>query len=529
VAARGVPVTIAVFTSGAVLLGVELAASRVVSPFFGNSLFVWGALIGVVLAGLAVGYWIGGTVADRLPATALLVGALALGAVAVLLVPVVDDPVLEWVVSWDPGPRADPVVAAVILFAVPSVLLASVTPIAVRLRARELTSVGSTAGGLFAVSTIGSIVGTFSTAFWLVPELGTDQLFGFAAAALFAAATIVALTDRRAVTAIGAAAACAAAVVAGFLLAPETGGTLSTAAARNWSPVYRLHEDVSKLPPIDYGSLEVVYRKDTRYHRLAVVQSDEHRMLRFGSSYQSAMDLHDHYRTVYTYTDFFSLALAYRSHVRSMLFLGLGGGSAQKRMWRDFPRLHLQVAELDPVVVDVARRFFAVPDDPRLRVAVDDGRQYLDKTDRQWDAIAVDTYFDDGVPFHMTTREFVELARRRLAPGGVVLVNIIGAVSGEGSKLFRAMYRTYRTVFPTVLVHPVEGGTGYQNIILVATDQPAPAKEVLLGRWRRVRAASPTAPDLALAIRDRYDGEIATDDVPTLTDDYAPTDALLVD
>src|SRR5919204_1977681 len=160
---------VAVFTSGAALLCMELAASRVLAPFFGSSLFVWGALIGVVLAGLAVGYWAGGALADRMPTPGLLVSVIGLGAVLVLAIPLLDEPVLEAVVDWDPGPRLDPVLASVLLFGAPSVVLAGVTPIAVRLRARRVDRIGSTAGRLFSISTVGSIAGTFATAFWLVP------------------------------------------------------------------------------------------------------------------------------------------------------------------------------------------------------------------------------------------------------------------------------------------------------------------------------------------------------------------------
>jgi spermidine synthase len=518
-----------VFISGAALLGTELAASRVLAPFFGNSLFVWGALIGVVLAGLAIGYWSGGALADRIPAPELLAAVIALGAVSVLAVPFLDDHVLEAVVSWDPGPRANPVVASILLFGIPSVFLAGVTPIAVRLRTRELEKVGRTAGGLFSVSTIGSIVGTFATAFWLIPELGTDQLLGVTAAALFAAATIVAVDQRQAIGALATTGACAGAVVAAILFAPDTGGTLSAAAARNWSPVYRSHERAGGVADVDYVGSKVLFSKDTEYHRLAVVQDGNTRVLRFGSSYQSAMDVNDPFETVYSYTDLFSLAMLYRPSTSSMLFLGLGGGSAPKRMWRDFPELQINVVELDPVVVDVARRYFAVPDDPRMQIDTEDGRLFLAKTDRTWDVIMLDVFYEDGIPFHMATREFLELVRERLTPGGVVLMNVIGSLQDAGSELFRAMYRTYRAVFPTVLVHPDFGpGAGVQNLIVVASEQAPPATSFLVQRWREERARTRTLPDLRRAIDDRIDSGIEIDDVPTLTDDYAPTDALIL-
>jgi spermidine synthase len=525
--ARGLPIAVAAFTSGAVLLGVEIAASRVLAPFFGSSLYVWGALIGVVLTGLAVGYWVGGAVADRLPAAGSLVVAIGAGAGLVLLIPVLDGPVQEAIVDWDPGPRLDPLLAAAILFGPPSVVLAAVTPIAVRLRASELERLGRTAGRLFSVSTAGSIAGTFATAFWLVPELGTDQLLGVGACLLFAAAAVVALAERLRLFSVLAVAATGGAVAAAIALAPETGGTLSAAAAQNWSPVYRLRHDPRSGPPVELAGGKLLYRKDTRYHRLAVVEEGTTRVLRFGSSFQSAWDPSDPYTAVFPYTDYFELGLAYHPSTRDVLFLGLGGGSAIKRLLHDFPRLRIQVVELDPVVLDVARRFFGLPRDPRLAVAVEDGRRNLDRHNRRWDMIGIDVFFDDGIPFHMATREFLELARSRLAPGGVVVTNVIGALEGPGSKLFRSIYRTYRSVFPTVLVHPVGGlGPGVQNLILVAGEGAAPATAFLQERWREVGRG---AADLRAAIRGRDDAAIPTDDVPTLTDDYAPTDALLVE
>lgn len=536
----GVPIMVAVFVSGAVLLGVEIAASRVLAPFFGNSLFVWGSLIGVVLTGLAVGYWLGGALADRLPATGLLLGVMALAALSILAIPLLDEPVLEAVVSWDPGPRLNPLLAAVALFGVPSVLMAGVTPIAVRLRAQSLAHVGRTAGRLFSISTAGSIFGTLATSFFLIPEFGTDQLIGLAAAALFAAVAVVALTERMVVAAVVAAIATVGAGFAASELAPETGGTLSEAAAQNWSPLYRMRgsetildaRDPRALVPVE--DLRVVYARDTQYHRLSVVEDPETRYLRFDNSLQSAMYIDDPLRTRYAYTDLFHLAVAYNPDARNILFIGLGAGSSEKRMLRDFPDVQLHAVEIDPVVVDVAHDYFAVPeDDPRLEIDVGDGRRFLADDDTRWDAIVIDAFFADAIPFHLVTREFVQLAQSRLKPGGVIVTNAIGAIAGPGSRLFRSIYRTYRTVVPTVVVHPAildgdEGDETFRNLILVATEQAAPQRTFVAKRWDEIRRESPTAPDLHQAILDRHDALIPTDDVPVLTDDFAPTDALLL-
>ena len=536
-----IAIGIAVFLSGAVLLGVEIAASRVLAPTFGSSLYVWGSLIGIVLTGLAIGYFAGGIIADRMPSAYLLMTVLALGAVLVALLPVVDETVLSWIVRWDPGPRLDPLLAATILFGPPSVVLASASPIAVRLAASSLEHLGRTAGSLFSISTAGSIFGTFVTAFWLVPELGTNQVLAVGAATLVAAALIVALAVRLLPAAAVLAGGLAAAVALTLSLAPEQGGVIRGVAAQNWSPLYRQREarTPGPLDPASVGSVGTGYTvraaRDTRYHRMVVADDSDSRYLRFDSSFQSGMWLADPFKTRFRYTDYLDLGIAHHPAAEDVLFIGLGGGSAPKRFWRDFPRLQLQVVELDGDVVDAAYRWFELPRDPGLAVDVDDGRRWLNRHEQRWDVIVIDAFYADSIPFHLATSEFLQLVRQRLAPGGVVVVNVIGALTGDDSKLQRSLTKTYRSAFPTVLTYPVydsasDRNPSYtRNIILVATDAAAPTTDFLRQRWRTIRKAAPTAPDLDRAIADRWERPIRFDDVPVLTDDYAPTDALLTD
>jgi spermidine synthase len=530
-----IAVGIAVFISGGVLLGLEIAASRVLAPFFGNSLFVWGALIGVVLAGLSIGYWAGGALADRVPAPYLLVSVMAVGGLLVLAVPFIDEPVLEFVVEWDPGPRLNPLIAAILLFGLPSIVFAGVTPIAVRLLARSVDTVGRTAGRLFAISTAGSIAGTFATSFFLIPEFGTNQLLAMAATAMFVAIVLVAIVERLPIAFALGTAGVVMAGAAAVALAPDTGGRrLEGVSAQNWSPIYRVQGEPSGGSAFDHAAagFDVIYEKDTRYHHLAVVDDDQSRFLRFDNSFQSGMYLDRPFATRFEYSAYFQVALAYKPTIRNILFIGVGGGSALKGFWRDHPQLRVTAVEIDPVVVDVAYKYFQMPRSPRLEVEVKDGRRFLADDDRKWDAIMIDAYYADSIPFHLTTVEFLDLVRSRLNPGGVVVSNVIGSIRGPVSQLFRSFYRTYRSVFPTVLVHPVvlEGETrddSLRNLMMVATDGAAPTKDFLIERWRDIKRESPTAPDLTQAIRNRRDYFIPTGDVPTLTDDYAPTDALL--
>jgi spermidine synthase len=349
------------------------------------------------------------------------------------------------------------------------------------------------------------------------------------------AAAAVALVERLLVAGLVTLALAAASIGAVVSLAPEQGGTVAASQLRNWSPVYRQQRDDERLGSIDQTQVgfTIVHTKDSQYHRIAVVDDDDSRYLRFDSSFQSGMFKGEPFRTRFDYTDYLQLPLAYRPETRRILYIGLGGGSAPKRMWRDFPATRLDVVELDSEVVDVAYEFFSLPRDPRLRVEVEDGRRFLASHEGPWDAIVVDAFYSDSIPFHLATREFLELARSRLAPGGVVTTNIIGAIRGRESRLFRSMLRTYRAVFPTVAIHPVllagdRDLTGIRNIIVVAGDGAAPSKEFLQERWAELRKQAPGAPDLTVAIRNRLDAAISTEDVPVLTDDYAPTDALLL-
>ena len=536
--ASAILVLATVFLCGGVLLGVEMAASRVLAPYFGNSLFVWAAIIGVILGGLAAGYWLGGALADRFPSPLTLAAVIAAGAVAVLAIPLADRPVIEAVLRWDPGARLDPVVCTAILFLPMAVLLSAVGPVAVRLQTEALQRAGRTAGRTFAVSTTGSIAGTFATAFWLIPEFGVEQLFVLGAAALFATAGLVGLAGGRLAVVVAGCALSVAASGYAISIGSQRIEPLTAVSAQNWSPLYRTRgygyldaRDPRAVVPVE--GLKVRFAEDTRYHRLAVVDDSDTRYLRFDNSLQSAMYVDEPYRTRYRYTDFFHLGIAYNPDARNVLFVGLGAGSSEKRMLRDFPDLRLQAVELDPVVVDVAYEWFGLPRDPRLQVDVGDGRRFLADEERRWDVIVIDAFFADSIPAHLVTQEFLALARSRLAPGGVVVTNAIGALAGPGSRLFRSIYKTYRTAFPSVLVHPAilpgDGGDEqFRNLILVATEKAVPQPRQLADRWDALRRETPTAPDLRKPILDRHDTLIPTDDVPVLTDDYAPTDALLL-
>lgn len=279
------------------------------------------------------------------------------------------------------------------------------------------------------------------------------------------------------------------------------------------------------------GGMRVIYEADSVYHFIVVAEDDRARYLRFDRSFQSGMLHTDHFESPFLYAAYAHLGVIFAPQAKRVLAIGLGGGSIPKRFWRDYPEMVVDVAELDPMVVEVAKRFFQVREDPRLRIFVQDGRLFLRRAQQKYDIIIIDAYFSESIPFHLSTREFYKLARERLAPGGVIVSNIIGALQGPRSSLFRAIYRTQGTVFsglylfPTAF-RPYDDADTLRNVIVVASSEKGITRTEIMTRARRV-AARVRFPQFLSYAADFYDELIPQDGVPTLTDDYAPVDTLL--
>lgn len=416
-----------VFGSGAILMALEILGSRIMAPYFGSSVYVWGSLISVFLTALSAGYYLGGRLADERPHRSSLTLLLTAAGALTAMIPLLADHVAEALVSW--GPRMGALAAASAIFLPATLVLGMVSPLAIRLGVAEITHLGQASGRLYAVSTAGSVAGTLLTTFLLIPLTGTKFLVTGLVAALFILVAISFLTERK-YGLMGAAATLAALLV---MFGPS--GTL-----------------VGHYEYVEgRGLLRTVYAVESAYHNIRVMDGDGVRYLRFDRSWQTAMTLSDPFESRLSYTDYFHLAVANNPNIRDVLVVGLGGGAAPKKFWKDYPQVSVDAVEQDPRVVDVARRFFALPEDERLKVHVEDGRKYLESTSKQYDLIILDAYYSDSIPFHLTTREFVRTVERRLKPGGMVAFNLIGALEGPESQFFRSMYRTVGELFPTRL------------------------------------------------------------------------------
>jgi predicted membrane-bound spermidine synthase len=518
-----------VFICGAALMALEMVAARVLAPALGNSIFVWGSVISIVMIALSLGYWVGGQLADKRDASRVLSPLIAGAGVLTVLAPVVAKATLPKVVGLDP--RLGSLVAAALIFFLPALLLATISPLSVRLAAsRGLDHIGRSAGGLYAISTAGSVVGTLATAFWLIPMLSLEPLVVATGFTLFACALAALWLPRLygapAAADDGPGAARAARSRVPGALALSLGLVVAGAVLGAW-----VLKDVAPVSAVNEKGERVLYRADSQYHRITVTEADNIRHLRFDASNQSAIDLTDGYRSTIAYPNYMDLALAANPGAKRVLVLGLGGGAITKRWWRDYPGLTIDSVEIDPAVIDVSRRFFGLPEDTRLRVFNEDARRFVQRSTDTYDIIIVDCYYSDSLPFHLATQEFFAELGKRLAPGGVVAYNVIGSVSGDGSKLFRSIYRTVGTQWDHSWVFPIgisENGLEAQrrNIIVLATDSGF-TREELTGRIESGVDGRVTVDGFPAFARDLYPGLIPLADVPLMTDAYAPTDSLI--
>ncbi len=496
---------VVVFVSGAVLMALEIVGSRVLAPYFGSSIFVWGSLISVVMAALSIGYYWGGWLSTRQPSYGRLLTLLLIPGILIFMLPFIYPTVNEWVALMDFGVRLNPLIACSIYFLLPGIFIGTISPYVIRLAATKLSTVGSTAGTLYAVSTCGSIFGTLLTAFYLIPLMGVSNIIHSLGLTLGCLALFVVPLVRMRAIALARAVSTLSLVMGSF--------------ATLWTP-------------LAWARTKTLLEKDTFYHRIRVEEDDEARYMYFDRTLQSAMNLKDSTALRLIYSRYTSLGFAFRPDAKKMLIIGLGGGSIPKKVQKEFPSLEMDAVEIDPEVIQIAKSHFDVRESKNLRLYAQDGRLFLTRSQNQYDIILLDAYYTDAMPFHLATKEFFELAHRKLTPNGVVVANLISAVTGPSGKVARAFVKTQRQVFPQTYIFAARRPDNVsietvQNVIVIATKnkQRLDIKEIV----KRASALSQSLlpdpiQDITVAY---YDGPLPDKDVPVLTDDYAPTDNLL--
>lgn len=417
-----------VFVSGMASLAVEFGASRLLAPYFGTSLYVWGVLIGLVLVYLSVGYVIGGRLADRHPRDDLLYQITAWAGLWIGVIPLVSYPILllsqQGFRTLSAGLVAGTLLAVVLLFAVPVILLGCVSPFAIRLLLKDVATGGNTAGRVYALSTVGSILGTFLPVFWFIPTYGTrPTLEGFGL--VLVVVSVVGLWPRRRLYA-----SFALVVILAWIFLP------------------------SGIKPPEVGTL--VYEKESGYNYIQVVQVDTvtELILNEGQAIHSVYDSKDN--LTHGYWDYLLLADAFRPAAntepvpRSLAILGLAGGTTARQYRVAYGSgIDITGVEIDPDILAAGHRYFHLGD-AHAHEVVGDARYWLDTQASSYDVVVLDAYRQPYIPFHLTTREFFQQVRSHLNRGGVAAVNV--GRTATDYRLVDAIASTMAAVFPTVFL-----------------------------------------------------------------------------
>jgi len=501
--------TAAVFISGMTSLALEMLASRLLGNYFGTSNLVWASIIGLILIYITAGNYLGGLWADRSPSYRTFFLIQIWAALAIAATPLISRPVLRLAAdAFDQlqlGVLAGSFLSVMVLFIAPVVLLGTISPFAVRLALQSPRPVGSTAGKIYAISTLGSFVGTFLPVLILVPLVGTYRSFLIISAILLVTALV------------------------------GLGLTVSWRDAFRyfWAPVIVLVLGLVGLRGMDKATPGLVYETESAYNYIQVLQQDDYWLLRLNEGQGIHSVYHPEVLNYYgpweqvLVAPFFNPAPFEPAAIERMAIVGLAAGTTARQAAAVFPEIAIDGIEIDPEIVEVGRQYFAM-DLPNLNVIIQDGRWGLENSDATYQVISVDAYRPPYIPWHLTTREFFQSVYDHLSEDGVMVLNVGRGV--EDRRLVNALSATILTVFPSL--HVVDVPDSF-NTILFATRTPTePANlranfDTLLAR--------PDTPRLLLEAMATALTNLqpVTQSGPVFTDDYAPvewiTNAMILD
>jgi predicted membrane-bound spermidine synthase len=477
---------------GAAIMAAELLGARMLSPVYGGSLTVWAAMISVTMLSLAAGYFVGGWIADRRPRPGMLYAGLLLAAALVGVCPH-----MRFVLGGcyrALGLKAGALSASALIFFLPLAIMGTISPAVIRLLASG-RRVGVTAGGVYAISTIGSVAGTLLTGLWLIPRFGTATGFRLTACVLAATGALGLLTRLKLKG------AAALPVLLGLALLP--------------APAARVGE--TYVAP-DGDRVRVVALRDSAHGRIAVLEKGAYNLLVVGGIVQTGIP-----RNLSRLQKADSLAVGYYQELlpytvpapekTSALLVGLAGGMTASML--KLYEMKIDAVDLDPEIIDVARKHFSFTG-PAVAA---DGRRFLEDCREKYDFCVIDTYSGDVFPFHLASKEAFVAAKDVLKEKGILCINYIGSPKGRA---FACVYRTLSEVFPHLHAIRGEPGDRVQTITIFASDR----KIEFNGGWWDYRGGGAGAIDPIGEAIDRLSFKPELGGAFVLTDDYNPIDFL---
>lgn len=479
------------FITGAAVMILELIGTRVIAPIYGGGLFVWASLITVALTCLAIGYWIGGKIADKKPDFNIFYLIILIAGILIAPISQISHPVLKWSVKL--GFRIGPLFSAYLLFTLPMVLLGMISPYAIKLATTELNVLGTTAGRLYAISTFGSFVGTLLTGFILIPVLGTAKI-------LFLQSSILIL------------------VWVGYHFINKKYSLTLLSLAFLGVPILFIYTPF--LTYEDNENLKLIYKTESFYGQIKIFEEGNERKLYVDNIKQSSIDKSTYLPTSKVYYCFEMLPLFNRKGEDALL-VGLAGANIPRRLWEY--EIETDCVDIEPKIEYIAREYFGFLD-YFGRIYIDDGRVFINRNKKKYDFVIVDVFTGDDIPFHLITKESFEEIKSLFKERGVLGINFIGELYGENSLAWKSVYKTLSQVFPYVKVYSFLKGSELinypANIIFFASDS-----ELMVPQDFKSYCKGPVSQSIIELL---VKCELNTDfkEGMVLTDDYSPIEFL---
>jgi len=486
-----------VFLTGACVLVIEVVATRILSPYYGNTIFTVSSVISIVLAALSIGYYFGGKLADKYPKEKVFYSIIVVSGASVVLLHLLTLFLLP-VIGYSLSIISGPIISAIILFFVPSLLLGMLSPFAIKLQSQYFPEkgAGTIAGEVFFWSTLGSIFGSLSAGFILIPKFGINQIV------LSVALVLIAL---------------------GLFPITKNGFFKKTILKLFFFSILVI------LLIILFPSFKnnVVYSQDGIYEKINIYDGEyagkSTRFFKQDRSISGAMFL-DSDDLVFDYTKYYALYKVFKPDVENALVIGGGAYSIPKALLKDLPEATVDVSEIEPSLYKLAQKYFKLTETVRLNNLTDDGRRLLYDTSKKYDLIFNDVYYSlFSMPAHFTTQEFFRIAKDKLSEDGIFIANLIGDLSRQEPSLIMSEIKTFQTVFPNSYFFAVGSPSkiGSQNIIFVGYNSN---KKIDFNSSEIKKDKNPTIQSLQEKVinPDRFEFS----KYPILTDNFSPVEYL---
>lgn len=437
---------ITTFIAGATGMIIELVASRILSPYLGNSNLIWTCIIGMMLAFMSLGYFIGGKLSDKHPKRNLLSLFLLNSATFISLIPMIEIYAIEPISKTNLNLPLLAIICSTITFGIPSMFLATASPFAVKLKDKDLEEIGGVSGRMSALSTIGSIVGTFLAGFVLIPKLGVKNIILLVVIVLVILSYLI-YEDKDIKYTIK--------IIATLVI-------LVSLVLVGKKMFLQKHEDM-------------ILDTDSEYSRIWIKKftnnsGKEYNTLEVDKGYESIASGEKNLTA--DYLKYYDLFNYYQENTENVLMIGGAAYTYPSYFLEQYKDKKIDVVEIDSKMTELAEKYFDLnTQNENLNIYHEDGRRYINTTQNKYDCILIDAFKGLNVPFQLTTEEALIQAKRNLNQNGIVITNIISALDGKNANFIKYEYATYKKVFKDVKIFKVQNGMfnddELQNLILV--------------------------------------------------------------